>query len=73
MKLTVGAPVALTAVSVPVSIAVYPPSVIPVAVIAVIVTAIVVWHLARGGRAIVRRSPKGYLTFTLDSARKTKG
>jgi hypothetical protein len=59
-------------VTMPVTIALYPPAAIPVGIVLVIVTAIVVWHLRRGGRAMVRRTRTGILTFTLDSTRRNR-
>src|SRR5690242_4272743 len=61
---------AVAGVSVPVAIAFYPPAAIPLAILLAITMAIVVWHLRRGGRATVRRTPKGTFTFTLDSTRR---
>jgi hypothetical protein len=60
----------IAGVSMPVTIAFYPPAAIPLAILLAVTTAVVVWHLRRGGRATVRRTPKGTLTFTLDSARR---
>jgi hypothetical protein len=57
-------------IGIPISITFFPPAAIPVIAIIIIGTGIVVWHLHHGGRAFVRRSPKGTLTFVLDSARK---
>lgn len=54
-------------IGVPVTIALYPPSAIPVAVLAVIATIVVAWHLKRGGRALIRRTRTGHLSITLDS------
>jgi hypothetical protein len=71
MKTTVKISTALSAaVGIPLTITLFPPVAIPVAVITVITATIVVWHLKRGGRALVRRSPKGTLTFVLDSTRQ---
>ena len=58
------------AVGIPITITVYPPSAIVIGCGAMIAVAIVVWHLKIGGRAFVRRSPKGTLTFVLDSPRR---
>jgi len=62
---------AIAGVSMPVTIAFYPPAAIPLAILLAITMAIIVWHLRRGGRASVRRTPKGTFTFTLDSARRS--
>lgn len=51
----------------PVTLALYPPAAIPLVVLAVIGTAIVVWHLSKGRRLTVRRTPKGNLTVVLDT------
>jgi hypothetical protein len=48
-----------------------PSAAIPIAAVIAIATVIVIWHLRRGGRALIRRSPKGTLTFVLDSKRRT--
>jgi hypothetical protein len=72
MRISAGTPAALAAVSLPVTIALYPPTAVPLAVIVVTGIGIVIWHLARGGRATVRRSPKGYISLTLDSTRKRR-
>jgi len=61
---------AIAGVSMPVTIAFYPPAAVPLAILLAIIMAIVVWHLRRGGRAMVRRTPKGTFTFTLDSAHR---
>jgi hypothetical protein len=63
---------AITAVSMPVTLVLFPSTAIPVAILAALGTAIVAWHLRRGGRAIVRRTPKGSLSFTLDSTRRNR-
>jgi hypothetical protein len=60
-----------TAVAIPVTITVFPPAAIPVAAIAIIATAIVLWHLKHGGRALLRRTPKGTITFVLDSTHRS--
>lgn len=73
MKISLTAPAALASVTLPsVMIAVYPPVGILLGILAVIITSIVVWHLRRGGRATLRRSPKGYLSLTLDTSRKNR-
>jgi Na+/H+ antiporter NhaD/arsenite permease-like protein len=58
------------AVAIPVTIMVFPPAAIPIAAIAIIAAAIVLWHLKHGGRALLRRTPKGTITFVLDSAHR---
>ena len=63
---------AITAVSMPVTLVLFPSTAIPVAIFAALATAIVAWHLRRGGRATVRRTPKGSLSFTLDSTRRNR-
>jgi hypothetical protein len=71
VKFSLTAPAVLVSVTLPsVLIALYPPMGILVGVLVVIIVVIVVWHLRRGGRATLRRSPKGYLSLTLDSSRK---
>jgi hypothetical protein len=73
VRQTIGISTAVSAViGIPISITLFPPAAIPVAIAIVIATAIVAWHLHRGGRALVRRSPKGTLTFILDSAHGSK-
>jgi hypothetical protein len=72
VRISLTASGAIAGVSMPVSIALYPPAAIPLGVVLVIVTGIVVWHLRRGGRATVRRTPRGNLTFTLDSTRRNR-
>ena len=73
MKPTIRLSTALsTVVGIPIGITIFPAAAIPVAIITVITVAIVTWHLHHGGRALLRRSPKGTLTFVLDSARKPK-
>ena len=59
-------------VGIPVTITLFPPLAIPIAATLAIATAtaIVVWHLHHGGRALIRRTPKGTLTFVLDSKRR---
>jgi hypothetical protein len=59
---------ALASVSMPVTIALYPPASIPLAALAVIAAAIVVWHLSRGRRITLRRTSKGNLTICFDTA-----
>lgn len=59
-------------VGVPVTICLYPPAAIPIGVGVLIAAAIVVWHLRLGGRAVVRRSPKGTLSFVLDSPQRRR-
>lgn len=59
-------------VGIPISITLFPAAAIPIAIVTVIATAIVAWHLHHGGRALVRRSPKGTLTFVLDSSSGSK-
>jgi hypothetical protein len=62
---------ALSAViGIPISFTLFPTAAIPVVMITIIGSGIVAWHLHHGGRALVRRSPKGTLTFVLDSTRK---
>jgi len=56
-----------TVIGVPVTVSLYPPAAIPIAVLICIATGIVIWHLSKGRRAHLRRTPKGTLTFTLDS------
>lgn len=72
VKISLTASAALASVSMPVTIAFYPPAAIPAAIAAVALGAIVVWHLRRGGRAMLKRSPKGQITFTLDSVPKRR-
>lgn len=72
MRISLTASGALASVSMPVTMAIYPPAAIPLGIVLVIVTAIVVWHLRRGGRAMVRRTQRGILTFTLDSTRRNR-
>jgi hypothetical protein len=62
----------LGVITMPVTIVFYPPAAIPLGLLLAIVAAIVVWHLRRGGRAMVRRTPRGSVTFTLDSTRKNE-
>lgn len=71
MTLSLTASGAIAGVSMPVTIAFYPPAGVPLGIVLAIVTAIVVWHLRRGGRATVRCTRRGNLTFTLDSSRRT--
>ncbi len=66
MRATLTASGAIAGVSMPVTIALYPPAAIPLAVLALIAAAIVVWHLSRGRRLTVRRTAKGCLTVVLD-------
>lgn len=70
MSILLSASGVVAGVSMPVTIAFYPPAAIPLAILLAISTVIVVWHLRRGGRATVRRTPKGTFTFTLDSGRR---
>jgi hypothetical protein len=63
---------AIVSASMPVTIILRPPAAIPLGIVLVIITAIVVWHLRRGGRATVRRTQRGNLTFTLDSTRRNR-
>ena len=72
MRVSLTASGAITAVSMPVTLVLFPSTAIPVAILAALATAIVAWHLRRGGRAIVRRTPKGSLSFTLDSTRRNQ-
>ena len=67
MRATLTASGAIAGITVPVTIALYPPTAIPLAALAAIVTAIVVWHLSRGRRITVRRTPKGHLTIVFDT------
>lgn len=67
MRATLTASGVITGISVPVTIALFPPAAIPLAAFAVIVIFIVVWHLHRGRRITVRRSAKGNLTVVLDT------
>ena len=67
MRATLTASGAIAGVSMPVTIALYPPVAIPLAVLVVIATAIVVWHLSKGRRLTVRRTSKGNLTVVLDT------
>jgi hypothetical protein len=59
---------AIAGISMPVTIAFYPPAAIPLVVLAAIATAIVVWHLSQGRRITLRRTPKGNLTIVLDAS-----
>jgi hypothetical protein len=69
MRTTIRMSTALSAaVGIPLTITLFPPTTIPIGIIIAITTVIVAWHLKRGGRALVRRSPKGTVTFVLDSA-----
>jgi hypothetical protein len=75
MRTTVRISTALSAaVSIPITMISIPPMAIPIGITAaagtVIVAAIVIWHLKLGGRALIRRSPKGTLTFVLDAGRR---
>lgn len=72
MSISLTASGVVAGVSMPVTIAFYPPAAVPLAILLAIAMVIVVWHLRRGGRATVRRTPKGTLTFTLDSARRKR-
>lgn len=72
MKISFTASAALATVSLPVTIAFYPPSAVPVAIAAVVIAVIVVWHLRRGGRATIKRTPKGQISLTLDSVHKRR-
>ena len=67
MRISLTASGAIASLSMPVTIVLYPPAAIPLAIFLMIVTAVVMWHLKRGGRATVRRTQRGTLTFTLDS------
>lgn len=58
------------AVGIPLTITMYPPMAIPLAIGTVIAAAIVIWHLKLGGRASIRKSPKGTITIVLDSGRR---
>jgi len=72
MPIRVTAPAAIsTVVGAPIAISIYPPAVIPIAAILCFATGIVAWHLGRGRRISIRRTSKGTLTVTLDSAGKT--
>ena len=73
MRTTLTASGAVAGVSMPVTIALYPPAAIPLAVLAVFAAAIVVWHLNRGRRLTVRRTSKGSLTIVLDTASRKTG
>lgn len=74
MKISLAAPAALASVSLPVSIAVsYPTTAVIWIGIAVLATvAIVVWHLRHGGRATIKKTSKGQISFTLDWAPKRR-
>lgn len=67
MRATLTASGVIAGISMPVTIALYPPTAIPLAALAATVTAIVVWHLSRGRRITVRRTPKGNLTVIFDT------
>jgi len=58
------------AVGIPLTITIYPPMTIPLAIGVVIAAVIVTLHLKLGGRAFIRKSPKGTITFVLDPGRR---
>lgn len=68
MRASLTASGAIAGISMPVTLAFYPPATIPLAVFAAIATAIVVWHLSQGGRITVRRTSKGNLTIVFDKS-----
>lgn len=70
MRASLTASGAIAGISMPVSIALYPPAAIPLAIFAAIITAIVVWHLSQGRRITVRRTSKGNLTVVLDTSHR---
>lgn len=72
MRASLTASGAIAGISMPVTIAFYPPAAIPLAVFAAIATAIVVWHLSRGRRITVRRTSKGTLTIVLDASLRSR-
>lgn len=67
MRATLTASGAIAGVSMPVTIALYPPAAIPLIALCVVVTTVAVWHLSRGRRITVRRTVKGNLTVVFDT------
>lgn len=59
-------------VGIPVTVTLYPPTAIPLSICAAIGAVVVAWHLRLGGRASIRKSPKGTITFVLDPGRKAE-
>ena len=70
MTLKIPISATISAVGIPITIGLFPQMAIQIGAITAIGTAIVTWHLNHGGRALIRKSPKGTLTFVLDSGRR---